>query len=83
MLLLLLVSAESNDYETIDPFEFFFPSPVYEGQSSTLSDAITMTIDDRVEQHEDFYILVNSSLTTPEGVIYDESFFVSIVDDGK
>ena len=65
------------------PFEFFFESPVSEGDYDCLPQAITVNIDDRLEGHEEFYVTVNSSLSTPQGVEYDKSFLVIIADDGN
>ena len=65
------------------PFEFFFASPVSEGDRHCLPQAITVKTDDRLEGQEGFYVTVNSSLSSPPGVYYGESFLVIITDDSK
>lgn len=64
------------------PFEFFFESPVTEGQMDCLDEAITIAIDNRLEGLEEFYVTVDMSQSTPPGVSYGESFLVIIKDDG-
>ncbi len=44
---------------------------------------LTIEIDDFLEGHEEFYVTVNGSLSTPQDIEYGESFFVIIEDDGK
>lgn len=74
--------AEYNDFMTANPFEFFFESPVNETDENCLDVAVTIEIDDRLEGFEEFYVFVDSSLSTPQGVSYDESFLVIIKDNG-
>ena len=71
-----------EDVSTLFPLEFFFEAPVVQGQEDCLDEAITIELDRRLEGVEIFYIVVNSSLSTPPGVRYGEDFLVLITDDG-
>lgn len=53
-----------------------------EQQEFCLNEAITIAIDDRLEGLEEFYVVVDPSLSTPPGVRYGEEFLVIIKDDG-